>query len=80
MYDTRSVFSMKRINFISTQAFARLPSLASSGVRENVYLQFPSHLRKPQATQAFARLPSLASSGVRENVHLHFPSHLRKPE
>ena len=28
---------MNRINFISTQAFARSPILASSGVRENVY-------------------------------------------
>ena len=37
MYDTRSVFSMNRINFISTQAFTRSPTLASSGVRENVY-------------------------------------------
>ena len=36
MYDTRSVFSMNRINLISTQAFARSSTLASSGVRENV--------------------------------------------
>ena len=28
---------MNRINFISTQAFARSPTLASSGVRENVH-------------------------------------------
>ena len=28
---------MNRINFISTQAFARSPKLASSGVRENVH-------------------------------------------
>ena len=34
--DTRSVFSVNRINLISTQAFARSPTLASSGVRENV--------------------------------------------
>ena len=32
-----SVFSMNRINFISKQAFARSPTLASSGVRENVH-------------------------------------------
>ena len=37
MYDTMSVFSMNRINFISTQAFARSPTLTSSGVRENVH-------------------------------------------
>ena len=34
--DTRSVFSMSRINLISTQAFTRSSTLASSGVRENV--------------------------------------------
>ena len=37
MYDTRSVFSMNRINFISTQAFAKSPTLASLGVKENVH-------------------------------------------
>ena len=37
MYDTRSVFTMNRMNFISIQAFARSPTLASSGVRENVH-------------------------------------------
>ena len=37
MYDTRSVFSMNRINLISMQAFARSSTLASSGVRENVH-------------------------------------------
>ena len=37
MYDTRSVFSMNIINFILTQAFTRSPTVASSGVRENVH-------------------------------------------
>ena len=37
IYDTRSVFSMNRINLISTQAFTRSSTLASSGVRENVH-------------------------------------------
>ena len=36
MYDTRSFFSMNRINLISTSIFTRSSTLASSGVRENV--------------------------------------------
>ena len=36
IYDTRSGFSMNRINLISTQAFAMSSILASSGVRESV--------------------------------------------
>ena len=40
IYDTRSVFSMNRINLISTQAFARSSTLASSSMREDV---FPNH-------------------------------------
>ena len=35
--DTRSIFSVNRTNFISTQAFARSPTLASSGVRKNAH-------------------------------------------
>ena len=37
MYDTRSVFSMNRINLVFTQGFARSSTLASSGVREDVF-------------------------------------------
>ena len=34
--DTRSVFSINRINLICTQAFTRSSTLASLGARENV--------------------------------------------